>query len=152
MSAIPESEWIWCGYAGHFICSEACHMHLHTRVGDYRISTVGDYHPPDFADPRCAPTKKMKDIGYGRKFETFVFRVSGEGLHGEGKVSEWSEIDAEGYNEMVDAERGHMAMCRKYAGIDGGRRAAASPSRLLWQSTHRGRMIVSIRSAPTGGT
>lgn len=96
-------------------------MHLHTRVGDYRISTVGDYHPPDGAHSRMAA---MQDIGYGRKFETFVFRVSGEGFHGEGEVAEWSEIDSEGYNEMVDAERGHMAMCRKYARIDGGRRSA----------------------------
>jgi hypothetical protein len=114
---IPESEWVWCGYPGHMIASDSCLLHLHTRVGDYRVSTVGDYHPSDLHDPRGGRTKEAQNIGVGRKYETFVFRVSGDGEHGEGEVDDWGEIDAEGYNEAVDAERGHMAMCRKYAAI-----------------------------------
>lgn len=107
--SVPESEWVWCGYAGHFIGSRSCLLHLHTRVGNYRISTVGDYHPSGVADP--------KDIGAGRKYETFVFHVQGEGSHGEGSVVDWGEIDSEGYNDAESAERGHMEMCRKYAGM-----------------------------------
>lgn len=124
--AIPANKWIWCGYAGHFVAASSCLMHLHTRVGDYRISTVGDYRP-DMVYDRA--TKGLRDrisedgsdeIGVNRKYETFVFRVQGEGLHGEGEVAEWSEIWSEGYNEPVDAERGHMEMCRLFARVAGG--------------------------------
>lgn len=110
---IPESEWVWCGYAGHFIASRNCYMHLNTRVGDYRISTVGDYHPVRGGDHQEA----AEEIGLRRLYETFVFRVEGHGQHGEGEVPDFCEIDSEGYNDAEDAERGHFAMCRKYAGM-----------------------------------
>lgn len=100
--------WIWCGYAGHFIGASNCRMHLHTRVGDYRISTVGDYRPPHHQG------EEPEEIGWGRTYETFVFRVVGFGQHGEGEMADASEIDSEGYTDGLDAERGHMAMCAKY--------------------------------------
>lgn len=104
MSAIPPSRWVWCGYAGHLIVAKKCRFHLSTRVGDYRISTVGDYWP----DGATAP----EEIGVGRLYETFVFRVSGPG---EGEPDDYDEIDSEVYNDSEDADAGHMAMCRKYA-------------------------------------
>jgi len=98
-------------------------MHLHTRVGDYRISTVGDYHPLDVLNPdrerRAQPVEKAHPIGAGDAalYETFVFVVAGEGTHGEGEVQDWGEIDSERYATAEDAERGHMEFCRKYARI-----------------------------------
>jgi len=107
---LSQSKWVWCGYAGHFVAASSCRMHLHTRVGDYRISTVGDYRPDGNGSP-------AEEIGAGRKYETFVFRVTGEGEHGEGEVTEWSEIWTDAYNEPTDAERGHMEMCRLFARV-----------------------------------
>lgn len=102
---IPESEWVWCGYAGHFIAAQYCRLHLHTRVGDWRVSTVGDYHPPHRENER-------EMIGCDRYFETFVFPVSGHGEHGEGVVADWGERYSRGYDEAVEAEIGHMQICR----------------------------------------
>ena len=99
--------WIWCGTAGHFIGARNCHLHLNTRVGNYRISTIGMYRPPYSPD-------QDKEVGWGRTAETFVFRVEGFGEHGEGEISDWSEIDSEGYSDPIAAERGHMRMCLKY--------------------------------------
>lgn len=106
---LSPSKWVWCGYAGHFIAASSCLMHLHTRVGDYRISTVGDYRPRDSGE--------AQEIGASRKYETFVFRVTGHGEHGEGEVSDWSEIWSDTYNEPTDAEVGHMAMCKLFARV-----------------------------------
>ena len=44
---IPVSDWIWFGTPGHFICANYCRFHLCTRVGDYLVSTVGEYVPPE---------------------------------------------------------------------------------------------------------
>ncbi|GIV03687.1 MAG: hypothetical protein KatS3mg015_2517 [Fimbriimonadales bacterium] len=110
MKKIPESEWVWCGYPGHFSASDSCRLHLNTRVGDYRISTVGDYRPP-----HALEEEEPQEIGLWRKYETCVFRVSGHGEHGEGVVEDWREIELRGYNDAVAAEEGHMELCRKYA-------------------------------------
>lgn len=112
--SVPESEWVWCGYAGHFIGARSCHFHLSTRVGRYRVSTVGDYHPSSHTD------EEPKQIGLGRLYETFVFEVDGHGGHGEGEVTSWSEVDSEGCNDATEAERIHMAMCRKWAAQNDG--------------------------------
>lgn len=113
MTPIPESEWVWCGYAGHFMCADKCRCHLHTRVGDYRISTVGEYLPDQ--------DMEMREIGAGRYGETFVFEVEGNGVHGEGDVKHFCEMDSQAYSkeqvENGDIERGHMAMCYKYANL-----------------------------------
>lgn len=102
--------WVWCGYAGHFVGARNCRFHMHTRVGKYRISTVGDYHPPH------KPGDEMETIGAGPDsfFETFVFEVEGMGTHGEGEITGWGEIDGERYATAEAACRGHMAYCWKY--------------------------------------
>jgi hypothetical protein len=110
MTAVPMSRWRWDGHAGHFVASRSCGFRLSTRIGDYRISTVGDYYPDGWED------EKPKEIGLGRTHETFVFRVSGPG---EGEAP-WSEIDTDVYHDCEAARGGHMAMCRKYARIAGG--------------------------------
>lgn len=111
---ITRKEWVWCAYPGHFIGSSECLMHLHTRVGDFRISTVGDYRPRGRDGER--PTSPTP-IGAGPDalFETYVFAVTGSGLHGEGEVTDYAEVDGERYAAAEDAEAGHMRYCEKYA-------------------------------------
>lgn len=106
---IPESEWVWCGYAGHFVGQFDCRLRMHTRVGNFRVSTVGDYHP--------GGQREREPIGARRYFETFVFPVEGHGDHGEGVVVDWTEQDSRAWETEHDAERGHIEVCRQYAGL-----------------------------------
>lgn len=99
---------MWCGIAGHFVAASKCLFHLNTRVGGYRISTIGEYIPDGKRD---FDTLSID----GRLYETSVFRVNGFGECGDGQVESWSEIESVGYLAPIEAEVGHMAMCRKYA-------------------------------------
>lgn len=110
MPPIPMDQWRWDGHAGHFIGVTDCNFRLHTRIGDYRISTVGDWWPKGWEGDQ------PKEIGSRRTHETFVFRVSGPD---EGEVSDWSEIETDGYTDCEAARLGHMAMCAKYAAVAG---------------------------------
>lgn len=114
MSAIPMSAWRWEGHAGHLIVSNRCRFHMHTRIGNYRISTIGDYWPEGHTGDQ------PEEIGLGRTHETYVFRVEGP-LEGE-PTDGYLEIDSDTYNDCEDARFGHMVMCRKYARIAGAER------------------------------
>jgi len=112
---IPESEWIWDGHQAHLRVT--CEFHLATRVGDYIVSTVGEYRPQSGrADGAQYGLEyaRFETIGSGRLFETFVFRTSGEGL---GTPDTFDEVDTEIANDHNTARLNHMAMCRKYAGL-----------------------------------
>lgn len=92
----------WFGRPGHFIGALNCCFRLHTRVGKYRISSVGCYHPdkPD----------KAVEIGFGRLYETFVFRLGKDG-----QPKEWTEIEGIGSNSEDEANAAHEKMVAKYA-------------------------------------
>ena len=96
------SKWQWFGQAGHFIAANRCRFHLHTHVGKWCISTVGDYYEGD--DPYAPPT----EIGIGRLYETMVFE-----LDENGEIKSHIECDLVAYNDRDDANSGHTAMCRK---------------------------------------
>lgn len=101
----------WFGHAGHFIAARRCNFHLTTRVGDYLVSTVGDWRLDD-------GSKEPTEIGYGRLYETMVFRAGkpcdAEGCHcGLPEIS-GRELDIAGYNTGREARDGHMAMIGKY--------------------------------------
>jgi hypothetical protein len=103
LAALPEQPgWRWRGLAGHFVCADRCCFHMTTDIGELRISTVGCYHPPS------ATSDKPHEIGSGRLYETMVFKLDGDKIVAD-------EIDTEGYNDEDEAERGHIAMCEKYA-------------------------------------
>lgn len=120
-------DWKWFGNAGHFICGQWCRFHLTTQVGTYLVSTVGEYvHPHHGAGSEQGEAEWLKknwpgeDIGYGRKYETMVFRAGnpcdsprcgGCGL----PQIDGAELDCNGYNNAGDATRGHMALCEKWA-------------------------------------
>jgi hypothetical protein len=111
MSKIPESEWKWFGYPGHFICAYKCRFHLATQIGKHLISTVGDM--------RERNSDKPQEIGYKRLYETMVF-LAGEicsipdcncGLPSLGG----GEIICRGYNTAGEANMGHLEICNEYA-------------------------------------
>src|SRR5487761_2563023 len=110
LSALEAKDWRWFGCAGHFIAGSRCRFHLHTRVGNYRISTIGEMVIPG--------RDGFEEVGLGRLYETMVFRVEDgdeDGCPGEGHVSDWSEVAGDGYNTWQDAHRGHLAMCERFA-------------------------------------
>lgn len=101
---VPASEWHWDGHPGHFIAAYHCHFWLNTRIGNYRVSTIGDYQPHERG--------VNETIGVGRTHETFVFETDDAG-----EVSVYSEIDTDAYTDCAAATAGHLAMCRKYAQV-----------------------------------
>ncbi len=104
---IDQKDWYWSGYPGHFCGAADCRFFLHTRVGGYRISTIGDYHP--------SAQEQQETIGTYRMFETMVFRVTEDGTP-EGSC-DLSSVDFAPYNDSRVAEAGHHAMCKKWAAL-----------------------------------
>lgn len=140
---VPESKWKWFGNAGHFICARWCQFHLCTRVGDYLISTVGQYWPErssreiharvtdarwlaenialkgDSFDAAYMKRFGYEEIGCDRKFETMVFAAGAPCREpkcdcGLPSIS-GAELDFDSYNEAGAATAGHMLMCNKWA-------------------------------------
>lgn len=106
---IEAHRWKWFGSAAHFIASDSCRFHLATEIGQYIVSTVGDYYPRGEGH--------AQEIGCGRKFETFVFRkIKGRCECGCGlpKFTP-SEIDSLPANDRRTANANHLRLCRKYA-------------------------------------
>lgn len=111
MKPIPMEQWQWFGNAGHLCVASRCRHHLCTKVGDYLVSTVGEFYARD-------NDAKPTTIGCDRTYETFVFEAGspcecGCGLPGMGS----DEIDTLPANDAKTANANHMAMCRKYAAI-----------------------------------
>jgi hypothetical protein len=119
-TAIPESKWKWFGMAGHFICADHCLHHLATRIGNFLISTVGDYRPRRNGEQ----LGEREKIGCDRFFETMVFKIGkGECNCGCGLPAfASSEIDFLSANDHKSADANHRKLCRKYA------RAALKPA------------------------
>lgn len=123
---ITPDKWIWYGTPGHFVCAWWCRFHLCTKVGEYLVSTVGEYvHPRHSGGNETTEREWLKknwpgeDIGHGRKYETMVFRA--------GKICtdpkcncklpeiDGPELDYNPYNERGAASVGHYEMCAKWA-------------------------------------
>jgi hypothetical protein len=122
-------------HPGHFICSRDCGFVLNTKVSNYIVSTVGEYFPDAEVRELFAKSRGIKltgigdarrndymerigfeEIGFGRKYETMVFKAKPNPEH---RCCPWSaesfsEIDMNGYNDPGDAYDGHMAMCDKW--------------------------------------
>jgi hypothetical protein len=64
------------------------------------------------------PDGELDTVGMGRLYETYVFEIDGEEEGGDPNVLDWCEIDSKGYNESIDAERGHYEMCEKWADME----------------------------------
>jgi hypothetical protein len=96
-------------------------------VGRYLVSTVGKFvHPSDSNGGEITEAEWMKanpngrEIGHGTFYETMVFKagkpcaVTGCDC-GVPVAKDWSELDAARYVTAGEAQRGHYAMCRKWA-------------------------------------
>lgn len=106
--SIPQGEWKWYGAPLHFVAATKCRFRLGTVVGEYVISTVGDYWSSD---------GKREPVGCERWAETYVFRIASWRSCGCPQI-DCSEIDATCYGEDAKCEEinaGHLAMCQKYA-------------------------------------
>lgn len=130
----------WFGHAGHFICAEWCRFHLCTQVGNFLVSTVGEYMPDAPVRETLAQSRGVvlegrgdarradylnkvgfEQIGYDRLYETMVFKAgkpcdSAECGCGLPAIS-GSELDFLGYNDAKSATDGHMRLVRKYARV-----------------------------------
>jgi len=119
----------WFGNAGHFCCGQWCRFHLTTLANGYLISTVGEYvHPRHGQGSEVKEAAWLKDnwpgeeIGFGRKYETMVFKAGnpcdspecGCGL----PSIDGLEIDGQGYNTAKEATEGHMFLVEKYKNKD----------------------------------
>lgn len=147
-TGIERSEWRWFGHPGHLIVGDSCRFHLATQVGEFLVSTVGEYWPErpvreihaEVHDPAwlienvhrrgddfdAAYMRRFgyEEIGYNRKYETMVFKAgvpctAEECGCGIPEIV-GSELDATGYNDAGSATRGHMEMCRKWAVANAG--------------------------------
>jgi len=108
--ASPCSAWKWFGNAGHFCAARHCMFHLTTQVGEYLVSTVGEYRPP------FSKTGEPEEIGLDRLFETMVFRVSGQCKCGCGlPTHDGQELECHGYAEAASATVGHVSVCAHFA-------------------------------------
>lgn len=102
LDGVPEAQWRWFGQPGHFIGAEQCRFHLHTHVGSYCVSTVGNYFP------KATPGNegKREEVGDGRFFETVVFRL------GENDAPvDHRELYMRGCNDRGQAQAEHSAAC-----------------------------------------
>lgn len=118
--ATKHRDWKWYGYAGHFIGGKSCSYHLATRIGDYLVSTVGDYHTAD-------GKRNLLGAADDSWFETMVFPCAGEESTGDAIILNWDSIDGERYAESLLAEQGHYRYCKKYAALP--RKRKAQPPR-----------------------
>lgn len=102
------SERIEIDRPGHLIVADQCRFFLHTRVGKWRISTIGDWRPEHADGERW-------DIGLDRAYETMVFELGDDG-----EPVDWSERASDGYSTEAEAREGHEAMVARY--MSGGER------------------------------
>lgn len=105
---MKKENWVWMPHTGHFIGSRSCLFHLNIYVGGFIVSTVGDYQP--------GGTRESQEIGYNRKFETFVFRA----VKSKDKCCPYyiqvdKQVDSQGYTDSGAAFAGHMKLCKKWS-------------------------------------
>lgn len=137
MKKITKDKWIWMPHPAHFICAQDCRFFMATKVGDYIISTVGEYFPDApireiFAQSRNKPLEGMGDarradymkkIGFeelhygGWLYETMVFKAKeSEGCKACAFVIDsGNNLDEEWYKKPEEAVAGHYKMCEKYS-------------------------------------
>lgn len=112
-----NENWRWCGHAHHFIGANSCRFHLCTWVGDYLVSTVGDYRPHG--------ERRTLGIGAEDWFETMVFpaeRVDDpddRGLCHGYRITGDSEVLCERYADAETANGGHLRLCFKFGALRG---------------------------------
>jgi hypothetical protein len=108
-----REDWKWYGFAGHFILGDRCSYHLSTRVGNYLVSTLGALRVNSWHQ------EQFDAIGVDPKYfyETMVLPCDGETEEGNPNLLSRIELDCLRYEESLEAERCHYAMCEKWADV-----------------------------------
>lgn len=107
---IRRKSWIWLPHPAHFVGAFRCDFRLATVVGDFIISTVGEY--------RFSADKKISKIGPDRFYETMVFFKKDYNLENCGCYKfeiDGDCIELDGYDKCDEAMSGHNKICRKYS-------------------------------------
>lgn len=137
---VPREKWLWMPHAGHFIMGSSCRFHLNTKVGNYIVSTVGDYWPDsqirkihaqihdpkwlqensqlmgDYWDAAYFKRFGYEEIGLSRTHETMVFRAIKDPKNACCPFQMTSgEKDFRSYSDGKAAREGHYQMCVKWA-------------------------------------
>jgi len=143
VQGVSVEDWEWFGHAAHFICGQWCRFHMATKVGGYLVSTVGEYWPErpsreihakytdaawlvanqhrkgDDFDYAYMKRFGFEEIGYQRKYETFVFKAgkpcSTKGCACGLPAIDGHELDTLPANDAGAAKRNHLELCRKWA-------------------------------------
>lgn len=101
-------EWVWTGRQMHFVGD--CNFHLATYVGDFLVSTIGEYYSKG--------SKKMETLGAWEKhfYETMVFRAKESPLNDIYPcfLVDLDAVDMEKYETAKEACERHLALCRKW--------------------------------------
>lgn len=140
---MTQDKWIFMPHAGHLIVSSHCQFHLNTYVGNFIVSTVGEWWPErpvreihaqvhdpkwlvenqhlkgDYFDVAYMKRFGFEEIGADRLYETMVFKAQKE-ANPEYQCCPYTQIsgesvDMEGYNDRAEAFRGHYELCMKYS-------------------------------------
>lgn len=119
---MKKEDWIYMPHPGHFMCARHCRFFLNTCVGDYIVSTVGEYIPDAFGGigndrmADCGEKVDFEEIGHKRKYETMVFKAQkSEHECCPFEMVSGDSLDFEGYNDSGEAFRGHVKMCEKWS-------------------------------------
>lgn len=135
---MKKENWVWMPHAGHFICGNDCRFHLFTYVGGYVVSTVGELFPDESTREIYVKSRGIVlegkgdaratdflvkhgyvEIGVGRTYETMVFKAKRAPKDRQccpWQMTSGSNLDFLGYNDPAAALKGHMKLCRKWAG------------------------------------
>lgn len=110
-----KADWVWMGHAGHFCGANDCRFRLTTYVGDFIVSTVGEYTPKLFSKN----DRDFQPLGCGKDdlYETLVFpaKKDDKGLCCPYIISSFIEIDGDRYKTPLEALEGHMNLCEKFS-------------------------------------
>ncbi len=135
-----KDKWVWMPHPGHFICSRDCKFILNTYVGGYIVSTVGEYFPDATTREILAQSRGVKlegigdirradymkkigyeEIGLDRTYETMVFKAAKSKSKSKDeaccpyRVTDYSELDGDGYKKPEEAFKGHLKLCAKWS-------------------------------------
>lgn len=109
---MKRADWIWMPHAAQWCIGDHCRFHLATWVGNYIVSTVGEW----LSD---SEDMKFKDIAHNAKYESMVFpstlQTDPESKCCPYTSASWMEIDVDRYNDPIKATKGHMRLCEKWA-------------------------------------
>lgn len=106
-------NWIWYGNPKHFIGGNECRWHLATQIGDWIVSSVGEYLPLGF---KRTNKQLFEEIGYDRFYETMVFKAMKCKCGCDRVICDVTKEHPElfgSYKTFTEAEKGHIEICLK---------------------------------------